>query len=52
MDVEQTELRKCWNCKRLIDKDPCPMCDKTRAQYSNITPEKDAQWLQQMRENA
>lgn len=34
-EVTQTELRRCWNCKQMVDKDPCPMCTKTRAQYSN-----------------
>ena len=51
-EVVQTELRRCWNCKQMVDKDPCPLCHKTRAQYSNASLEKLNAHLQQMKESA
>ena len=49
-EAVQTELRRCWNCKAMVDKDPCPLCQKSRAQFSNASAEELNAHLQQMSE--
>lgn len=51
-EATQTERRKCWNCRQLVDKDPCPVCNKSLAEYSNADQDKLNAHLFQMAEHA